>query len=426
MTFSDAAGLLVVVTALFAYLNTRLVHLPDTIGVMLIALVASLLVLGLASLGLPLDRTAKEMLVAVDFNRTVMNGMLGFILFAGALDVDLADLASEKWPVAFLALAGVVVSTFLVGFGIHYTLGVLGHPVPLSWCLVFGALISPTDPIAVLAIIRRAGGSKSVEMKVAGESLFNDGVAIVVFVVMLQIASGEGPLSAPAISIYFLREAVGGVAFGIVLGFAAFFLLLGIDDYNVEILITVATVIGGYAAAESLGTSAPIASVVAGLVVGNFGRSHAMSRRTREHLDTFWGLVDAMLNGVLFVLVGLEVLVLPLDVQHLVAAAIAIPVVLSARLLSVAVPGLLPFIGRSFDARSVAILTWGGLRGGISIALALSLPPSPYRNTLVMMTYGCALFAIAVQGLSVGPLMRALGLSGPGSGAQSTLSRHTR
>jgi Na+:H+ antiporter len=404
VTLPQTAALLLVMTAAFAYVNARFLRLPGTIGVMLLALVASLLLLLLAQFGLPLARIAQSMLGAVDFNKALMNGMLGFLLFAGALHVDLHDLAQEKWPVAFLAIVGVVISTFLVGVGLYLAFPVIGYEVPLIWCLVFGALISPTDPVAVLAIIQKAGAPKSLELKVAGESLFNDGIGIVVFLVLLGLATGDTQLDVAQASLFFVREALGGAGFGTVLGFIAYRLLRSIDNFTVEILITVAIVMGGYSAAERLGVSAPISAVIAGLIVGNQGRAHAMSENTRSHLDIFWGLIDAMLNGVLFVLIGLEILMLPLDRAHLAAALLAIPVVLLARFISVAVPALLPFIGRCFDVLSVKVLTWGGLRGGISIALALSLPDSPYRDTLVMMTYACALFAIAVQGLTVSRL----------------------
>ena len=249
----------------------------------------------------------------------------------------------------------------------------------------------------------------------AGESLFNDGVGVVVFLELLAFAVAPESVDAGQVAAFFLRQAVGGVAFGLALGFTAFAMLRRIDKYTVEVLITVAVVAGGYPAAEALGVSAPIAVVVAGLVVGNHGRAHAMSSDTRDQLDNFWDLIDAMLNGVLFVLIGLEVLILPLDRWQLGAALVAIPVVLAARLASVAVPALLPFIGRCFDWQAVKVLTWGGLRGGISIALALSLPDSPWRNTLIMMTYACALFAIAVQGLTVGRLVRAGSAAGEDS-----------
>ena len=405
MTIGQAAALLLVLTALFAYLNARVLHLPGTIGIMLIALAVSLVLLAATEMGLPLARVAKQMLHAIDFNRALMGVMLGFLLFAGALQVDLGELSEQRWPVAFLAVAGVVLSTFLVGGGIYLAFSLLGRPLPWIWCAVFGALISPTDPIAVLAIIRKAGAPKALELKVAGESLFNDGVGIVVFLELLGFATGDPGVDLAHAMLFFLREAIGGAAFGAMAGVAAFVMLRRIDDYDVEVLITVALVTGGYSAAEALGVSAPIAIVVAGLIVGNYGRAHAMSARTRARLDTFWGMSDAMLNGVLFVLIGLELLVLPLDPSHAFAALIAIPIVLLARFVSVAVPAVLPLIGRCFDSQTVKVLTWGGLRGGISIALALSLPASPYRDTLVMMTYGCALFAIAVQGLTVGRLV---------------------
>ncbi|MBS0318933.1 MAG: sodium:proton antiporter [Proteobacteria bacterium] len=407
MNLPATAGLLVSLAALFAWLNHRYVKLPGAIGMMLIALALSVGVLALGKLGIHYEYVAHRALSTVDFDQTVMTSMLGFLLFAGALHVDWADLASERWPVAFLAVVGVVISTLLVGFGLHYALGALDQPIPLIWCLVFGALISPTDPIAVLAIIRSVHAPASLEAKVAGESLFNDGVGIVVFIELLALAGGERIDSVSSVAIFFAREALGGAAFGAMVGYGVYRLLRSVDNYEVEVLLTVALVMGGFAAASALHVSAPIAIVVAGLIIGNAGRRFAMSDRTRERIDTFWELIDSILNAVLFVLIGLELLVLPLDRSHIVPALVAIPVVLVARFVSVGVPAWLPGLHRAFDRQAVTVLTWGGLRGGISVALALSLPAGDYRQTIIAMTYACVLFSIVVQGLTLGRVMRA-------------------
>ncbi|HEY4971536.1 MAG TPA: sodium:proton antiporter, partial [Steroidobacteraceae bacterium] len=410
MDLAATAALLVSLAALFSYLNFRFVKLPSTIGLMVISLGMSLLVLFLGSIGVSagvrIDELAHRALSAIDFNQTLMTGMLSFMLFAGALHVDLGRLSEQRWPVAFLALAGVVLSTVMVGFGMFYALGLLGHPIPLPWCLVFGALISPTDPIAVLALLQSANAPESLEMKVAGESLFNDGVGIVIFVELVALASGQKGLDAGEVALFFAREALGGALFGFALGYGVFRMLRSVDNYEVEVLLTVALVMGGYAVAIALHVSGPIAIVVAGLLIGNHGRRLAMSAKTREHLDTFWKLVDSILNAALFVLIGFEMLLLPLGGSHLIPALAAIPIVLLARFLSVALPAWLPWLGRLFDFHAVKVLTWGGLRGGISVALALSLPETPFRAGIIAMAYGCVLFSIIVQGLTLGRLVR--------------------
>lgn len=410
MDLAATAALLVSLAALFSYLNHRFVRLPSTIGLMLISLGMSLVVLVLGKLGAPLgiqiDELAHQALSAIDFNQTLMTGMLSFLLFAGALHVDIGRLAEQRWPVGFLALVGVALSTVLVGFGMFYVLDLLGHPIPLTWCFVFGALISPTDPIAVLALLRSVNAPKSLEMKVAGESLFNDGVGVVVFIEIVAVATGQSEVNASEIVLFFVREALGGVAFGLVLGYGVFRMLRSVDNYEVEVLLTVALVMGGYALAIALHVSGPIATVVAGLLIGNHGRRLAMSTKTREHIDTFWELVDSILNAVLFVLIGFEMLLLPLDAALLLPALAAIPIVLLARLLSVLLPAGLPWLGRWFDRQAVKVLTWGGLRGGISVALALSLPATPFRAGIIAMAYACVLFSIVVQGLTLGRLLR--------------------
>lgn len=404
MRLFDILAILVTLSALFSWLNNRFLRLPTAIGLMSIALVISLGLLALEPLGYGIGQDVEQLLERLDFDQTLLHGMLSFLLFAGALHVNLNDLAKQAWVVATLATVGVVTATFLIGMGAWWLFGLLGIDIPLIYCLVFGALIAPTDPIAVLGILRTAGAGKTLETKITGESLFNDGVAVVVFLVLVEIALGEAPSAIDVVGL-FATEALGGVLFGLALGGVAYWMLYQVEDYSVEVLITLAVTTGGYALAEHLHLSAPIAIVVAGLLIGNHGRALAMSPETREHLDTFWELIDEVLNAVLFVLVGLEVLVLTLRGEYLIAGALAIPLVLLARLISVGIPLAVFGRFRTFSPGVVAILTWGGLRGGISVALALSLPPSETRDLLVTVTYVVVVFSILVQGLSVGRLV---------------------
>jgi CPA1 family monovalent cation:H+ antiporter len=409
MGLLELTGLVVSLAAVFAFLNHRFIGLPNAIGVMLLALGVSAGILVAGHTAFPgAESWAEGMLAQVDFSRTVLEGMLSFLLFAGALFVDLDDLARRKYVIAGLATIGILTSTFLVGGLSWWIFDLLGVGIPFLWCLVFGSLISPTDPIAVLGILKSAGVPKSLETKVVGESLFNDGVAVVVFLVLVEIAAGGGELHPGKIVGLFALEAGGGLVFGLLLGGVAHWMLRSIDQYQVEILVTLAVVTGGYALAGALHLSGPIAMVVAGLLLGNHGRLRAMSDRTERHLDIFWELVDEILNAVLFVLIGLEVLVLSFGLGEVVAGLVMIPVVLAARLASVALPVsvLRPF--REFSRGVVPVLTWGGLRGGISVALALSLPAGEARTLLLPVTYVVVLFSLVVQGLTVGRLAKRL------------------
>jgi monovalent cation:H+ antiporter, CPA1 family len=408
MTIIQVVALLISLTALFSYLNYRFIKLPTTIGVMLIALLFSLALVGMKHLGFPIHTFTAQVLGQIDFDATLLQGMLSFLLFAGALQINLNDLHSQRGTIISLSLVGVMISTAVVGAGMYYVLGWVGLPLSFTWCLLFGALISPTDPIAVIGILKSVNVPKSLETKIAGESLFNDGIGVVVFIVLHEIlVCGQQP-SAGHIVLIFLEEAVGGALIGLALGWVTYRMLKSVDNYQVEVLLTLALVMGGYALASALHTSGPIAIVCAGLLIGNHGRSFAMSDRTRHHLDTFWELVDEILNALLFVLIGLEVLVLTFTQSFLAGGLIAIPLVLLARLISVSGPVAVLKRWRKFTPGAVRIMTWGGLRGGISVALALSLPPSREREIILAVTYIIVVFSIIFQGLTLKPLVKRL------------------
>jgi len=407
MSILNTIAVLITLAALFSYVNYRYIHLPTTVGLMVISLVMSLGLIAVGELGgHGLAEQAYGFLRGINFHATLMNGMLSFLLFAGALHVDLHALAQQKWTVGILATVGVLISTFIVGGLTWVVLTMLGHGVPFIYCLVFGALISPTDPIAVLGILKTAGVSQSLEVKITGESLFNDGVGVVVFLVLLGIAAGGHEVTAGEVGVLFAQEALGGLVFGLAIGALAYYLLKSVDNYQVEIMLTLALVMGGYALATALHLSGPIAVVVAGLLIGNKGRMFAMSKNTLEHLDTFWELVDEILNAVLFVLIGLEVLVLHFAIEYLLAALVIIPVVLLARFASVGLPVTVMRRFWTFSPNAVQIMTWGGLRGGISVALALSLPFGHERDVIVAITYAVVVFSIIVQGLTIGRFVR--------------------
>lgn len=406
MGIFDVTAILVTVAAVFSFINYRFIKLPAAIGLMLIALAMSLGLIALAKLGYPgLEHAVERFVRRIDFNQTLMHGMLSFLLFAGALHVNLNDLAEQKWVIGILATLGTVCSAFVVGTLFWLVANLIGLPFPIIYCLLFGALISPTDPIAVLGILKSAGASKALETKITGESLFNDGVGVVLFILVLRLASGDQEISAAHIALFFAEEALGGVAFGLVLGGVAYWMLSRVDNYSVEVLITLALVMGGYSLALAIHTSGPIAMVVAGLLIGNHGRRLAMSDRTREHLDTFWELIDEILNTVLFLVIGLEVLLLAFSEKTALLALLAIPMVLLARFLCVGAPIRLMALRREFSTGVVKILTWGGLRGGISVALALSIPASAERDVILPVTYTVVVFSIVVQGLTIGRLI---------------------
>ncbi len=402
MEVFNVFAVLTTLAALFSWVNYRYIGLPTSIGLMLIALLFSLGLVAMGSLGLGVETGLVRMFETIDFESALLKGMLGALLFAGALHVNLDDLLPQAFVIALLATVGVVLSTAIVAVLAFAAFGALGLEVSFGTCLLFGALISPTDPIAVLAMLKQAGIPKSLETKIAGESLFNDGIGVVVFAVLLGIVAGGEDFDPTHIAILLAEEALGGIVYGFALGTLAYQLLKRVDNYQVEILVTLAIVTGGYALAQVLHTSGPLAMVVAGLLVGNHGRSFAMSDGTRHRLDNFWELVDEFLNAILFVLIGLEVLVLSLRGDYVLAGLVAIPIILLARFLAVGTPLTLMRMGRSFSPHAVKMLTWGGVRGGISVALALSVPAASGRALLLTVTYVVVAFSIVVQGLSIG------------------------
>jgi CPA1 family monovalent cation:H+ antiporter len=380
--------------------------LPTTIGLMLFSLILSLLLIILGQLGFIIEDQARELVSQIDFNKTLMHGMLSFLLFAGALHVNINDLMEKKWEIGIFATLGVVISTFIIGSIIYYVLRWLGLGIQYIHCLLFGALISPTDPIAVLGILKKIGAPKTLETKITGESLFNDGIGVVVFITLYRIAFSGYEITAQDVALLFTKETIGGVIFGLLVGWIAYRLLKSVDNYQVEILVTLALVTGGYALASELHLSGPIAIVIAGLLIGNHGRRFAMSDRTRENLDTFWELIDEILNAILFVLIGFEMLILVFLRKYILEGLIAIPIMLLARFISIAIPILFLKNRKEFSPNVIKIMTWAGLRGGISVALALSLPASTERNIILAMTYVVVVFSILVQGLTIQRLVQ--------------------
>ena len=401
----DLLALLLVLAALFGYLNHRFLGLPLTVGLLLMALLGATLLIaaGAAMPQLGLKPALRGLLAQVNFPVTLLNGFLSFLLFAGALEVDFAELFARKWTVLTLAIFGTALSTALTAAGLFAVSAALGIAIPVAWCLVFGALISPTDPVAVLLVLRRVGIPQYLQAIIAGESLFNDGIGVVLFLLLLSLATGGGGRAHGAVAIVglFLLSAIGGGVLGLGLGYAAFLLIRGVDDYNVELIISLALVTGAYSLAGMLGVSGPVAVVTAGILMGNHGMRRAMSEPTRQHLKVFWLLVDDTLNALLFLLIGLEIAAIDLAWRALAATAFMIPVVLAARWLSVTASALPLNLHLPDRFGSFMVLTWGGLRGGISVALALALPPTPYKDTMLTIGYGIVVFAIVVQGLTL-------------------------
>ena len=415
LSLFEIAAAMLVLSALFGWINHAFLKLPHTIGLLIMALVASFVLLGLELIfpALGLTETVKSAIGQIDFNETVMNGMLAFLLFAGALHVDMAFLRSRRWAIGLMATIGVCISTAIIGFGFHFATQLLGIDIPLIWALVFGALISPTDPVAVLSILKTVTMPQELEAKIAGESLFNDGVGVVVFTIILAIALGGGHGEAMQIrdvAELFVVEAIGGAILGFIAGWMAYKAMAMIDEHAIEILITLGIVAGTYALAGRIHIlghhlSGPIAVVVAGLLIGNKGAEFAMSEKTRTYLFGFWEMIDEILNSILFLLIGLEILILSDQLEFqtaLVLVLLSIPLVLFARLVAVTIPMKFLGIFKSFTKGAIPVLTWGGVRGGISVALALSLPDSVAAKPIILSaTYGVVIFSIIVQGLTV-------------------------
>ena len=405
MELYSVFSLLLVVAALFAYLNHRFLRLPATIGLMTLTLLSSLGLVGLGRLGVPAVLRVAEVVRTIDFHTVLMQYLLSFLLFAGALQLDTKSLGRQRVPVLLLATVGTLISTIMVACGLYLVLPLFGMPLAFIYCLLFGTLISPTDPVAVLGILTKAGLPKPLETNIVGESLFNDGVGVVLFATVLSVAvTGAETVHLSRVLLLLLREGVGGLALGAVLGYAVYQMLRNVDNYVVEVMLTLALVTGGSVLAAALHTSGPLAMVVAGLIVGSNQVRHDMSEETEDYVDKFWELVDGILNAVIFALMGLEMLVLRIKGQYVWVGLVAAAVVLLARLVSVGIPLSFLRTRRELSEFNLTILTWGGLRGGISVALALSLPPSMPRELLVGITYVVVVFSILGQGLTIGPL----------------------
>ena len=397
----------IVLVAVFAYINHRFIKWPPTIGIMALSLMSSILLATLGPRSIVSDK-AVQLASSLDFRYLLMNFMLSFLLFAGAIHIDAVKLRKERWPVLALATIGILISTFLVGGLVWYLFKPFHIQVPFIYCLLFGALISPTDPIAVLAILKEAKIPSSLELKISGESLFNDGVAVVIFITIVEVAKSGGVFSFSNTARLFLQEAGGGLIFGGLLGYAGFWTLKSIDDYKVEVLITLAIVMGGYFVAGGLHISGPLAMVVAGIITGNKVRAKGMSEISRDYLGKFWELIDEILNSILFMLIGLEMLIIKIKVTILIIGLICIGLTLFARWVSVILPVFLLRYKIKFEKNAVAVLTWGGLRGGLSVAMALSLGVNMHRDEFVLITYMIVVFSIIVQGLTIGKLARNL------------------
>ena len=412
MSIFSISAILVGLSAFFGYINYRYLHLPHTIGLVVIALAASLSIIGfdLIEPSVQIGQRITDILRQIDFNKTLMHGMLSFMLFAGALHADFSALKTHRLTIGVMASLGTLISTFVVGVVMWFLFGLFELEVPFIWALVLGALISPTDPVAVLSLFKTVKVPDTLQAKMAGESLFNDGVGVVVFTVVVAIALSGGEdgsdMGAAEIIELFFTEAVGGAVLGLAAGYIGYRAMFGIDEPSLEVLITLALVMVTYSLALSLHMSGPIAVVVAGLFIGNRGVKYAMSEQTRDYVLTFWTLIDEILNSVLFLLIGLEVLVVAESIGHLGVALLAIPVTLVARALSVTIPITILSHWETFTKGAVPVLIWGGLRGGIAVALALSLPDIKYKAAILSITYGVVLFSIIVQGLTVKPLVK--------------------
>ncbi|WP_265132105.1 cation:proton antiporter [Chryseobacterium oranimense] len=394
---------LIVLASIFAYLNYRFLKLPSTIGIMVIAIVVSIFLVMFGETVLPKTfGHLNNLMNGIDFTEVLMGAMLNFLLFAGGIHINIDDLKEQFRPVLIFSTAGVVISTFVVGFGMFYLLPFLGIHLPFIYCLVFGALISPTDPVAVLSILKQANVSKSLETKVAGESLFNDGMAVVVFTVVMQLAIGkEVDLGVESIGLLLMKEAGGGILLGVLLGWITSRLMREVDDYIISVLVTLSVVMGGYLIARQMHISGPLTMVAAGLFMGNFNVRFKMKSITQDYLIKFWELIDEILNAVLFLFIGFELLMIKDLRFFMIPGLLAIAVVLIARFISIWIPTKFMSLRTRFSPQTVKVLVWGGIRGGVSIALAMSIPKSEYSEIILSITYCVVVFSIIVQGLTI-------------------------
>ena len=398
-------SLIIVITAIFSYLNVRFLKLPSTIGVMVIAMIVSISLVVIGKSYARIFNEASAIVASINLSEVLMGAMLNFLLFAGAIHISMHDLRKQRVPIMIFSTLGVIISTAVVAVLLYFAFMLLHMDIPYIECLVFGALISPTDPIAVLSILRKARIRKSLEIKVAGESLFNDGVAIVLFTLFVQLARGsQVEVTFIHVTGLFVQETLGGIGIGLLLGYIGSHGIRTIENYKVTVLITLAIVMGGYLIARYLHISSPLTMVAAGLVIGNYGKATAMSRADTDYLDKFWELIDDILNAMLFLIIGFEILLIADLKQYWMIGCITILIVLLARFFSVWLPiRFIPNIGR-FDPKSITILVWGGIRGGVSVALALTLDHTPHQNLFLSITYYVVVFSIVIQGLTIGKL----------------------
>ena len=401
-------SILIVLSALFAYINFRILKLPSSIGLMIVSLVFSLIIIIAGNFIPTFKKLVIDQISSIDFGELLLEVMLSFMLFAGAIHIKFKDLKNAKLSILLFSTVSVLISTFIIGFSAYYILIVFGIKVQLIHALLFGALISPTDPIAVISILKNAGISKSLETKIAGESLFNDGVAVVVFLTLLELTKTNVQINFFDVIKLFGQEAIGGLFLGFIIGWIGFKLIASIDNYQVEVLITLAVVMGGYTLAHYIHVSGPLAMVVSGLITGNHGKKYGMSEITSEYIDKFWELIDEILNALLFVLIGLEVLIIQSQSIIILISVLLIIVGLIARYISVFIPSIIIQFKEKISKKTLFILTWGGLRGGISIALALSIPTLFNKNIWVTITFVIVCFSILVQGLTIGKFAKSL------------------
>ncbi|MBA2654672.1 MAG: sodium:proton antiporter [Gammaproteobacteria bacterium] len=407
MDLYSIASFILTLAIFVAYINHRFIKMQTTIAIMMASMLISLVLIIFTHVGLySFPQTTIQLITHIDFSKLLINGMLSFLLFAGALTIDIKTLRSQRWEIFILSTFSTIASALLIALGSYFFLPLIGLPLEFIYCLLFGALISPTDPIAVLATFKQIKAPKILESTVAGESLFNDGVGIVMFLALYHLAFSHQAVTFMSVTILFTQQAIGGVIYGLIIGVIGSWLMKFTDDHKLEILLTIAIATGGYTFAQSLDISGPLAMVVAGIVVGNYGRNHTMSKAACTMLDEFWELIDEILNSVLFLLVGFALLNIIKGQSHWLASLLAIPLVLFVRYVTVAIPLSVFKIKKTYCPHMITILVWGGLRGGLAMALALTLPLGDSRELLLVMTYSVVAFAVIIQGLTIKPLIQ--------------------